>query len=285
MLQLESKSHDLGGGMIVRRILPQIKKRMIGPICFLDHMGPVNVEPNQNIDVRPHPHIGLSTLTYLFEGQQVHRDSLGNVVTILPGEVNWMKAGAGIVHSERSVESDRSISRRVHGLQFWIALPDDQENDAPAFWHYDRDVIPTLENKNYKMTVVAGTLFGTSSPVQTTSSMLFAEFEAKENFDLNFKIANFELAIYVIEGSVFSQTQQMSATQMITFEPDEALNVQVQKQTKFIVIGGEPLSTPRHMWWNFVATSKEKIEIAKEQWRADLFPKVPNENEMIPLPE
>ncbi len=178
MIKIEGKKHDLGGGMIIHRILPDKKKRMVGPFCFLDHMGPIVITANQNTDVRPHPHIGLSTLTYLFEGNLVHRDSVGSVATIAPGEVNWMTAGRGISHSERTPDQDKTRERALHGLQFWVALPDGQEDIAPSFCHYTKDQIPVHENELRKITLIAGEAFELKSPVKTSSPLVFTNFHS-----------------------------------------------------------------------------------------------------------
>ena len=190
ILKLIGKPHDLGGGMTVMRLLPQAKKRMIGPFAFFDHMGPVDIKAGQNIDVRPHPHIGLSTLTYLLEGRMVHRDSLGTEVTIVPGDVNWMTAGRGISHSERAHKDDKNIGHRLQGLQLWVALTDEQEDVAPSFAHYDSSQIPRLETSAYQLSVVAGEAFGLKSAVKTSSPLILAAVKAKSAggfIDIDFK--------------------------------------------------------------------------------------------------
>ena len=283
MIKIEGRKTDLGGGMVVHRILPYRSKRMVGPFCFLDHMGPVTIKPDQNSDVRPHPHIGLSTLTYLFEGHIVHRDSLGTVATIKPGEVNWMTSGKGISHSERSVASEIHQGRKLDGLQFWVALPDGQEDIDPSFNHYEQNQIPFHENKTRKITVVAGEALDMKSPVVTSSPMIFMTIESYEDFTFEFAIPNFELAAYVANGEI--ETSQTEMNQMLVFDVNTKLAVNIKKNSKIIIIGGVPFTTPRYLWWNFVSSSKEKIEIAKNEWKSGSFPAVPGETERIPLPE
>lgn len=285
MIQLEGKVHDLGGGFIVRRILPQRTKRMVGPFTFLDHMGPVTTQPNQNTDVRPHPHIGLSTLTYLFEGRSVHRDSLGEHVVITPGDVNLMTSGNGIVHSERSHEDDRTISHTMHGLQFWIALPDHLEDCEPKFQNCPKDKIPFDENSDRKISIVVGTAFGKKSPVEQSSPSLFLEIHAKKDFIFENPCSDFELGIYVISGSLEYNSTLVTHHQMLIFEPHELKQIKISKDSHVAVVGGQAFQTPRHMWWNFVSSSKEKIEMAKKKWKERQFPEVPGETEFIPLPE
>jgi redox-sensitive bicupin YhaK (pirin superfamily) len=285
MISIIGKEHDLGGGFKVRRILPQVAKRQVGPFVFLDHMGPVTAAPKQNIDVRPHPHIGLSTLTYLFDGHFAHRDSLGNEQVIEPGEVNWMTAGAGISHSERTPESLRHTARLMHGLQFWVALPDDKEDCEPDFTHYDSKSIPFRESDDHKMSLVAGEGFGLRSPVKTTSPLVFATFQAKRNHQLQLHAPNFELALYMVNGEAESQGTKLSSTGMLVFDQDQPAQVNIKEGSRFVVIGGEPFKTPRHMWWNLVSSSKAKIEATKKRWKEGSFPMVPGETEFIPLPE
>lgn len=285
MIKIDGKKSDLGGGMFVQRILPDRRKRMVGPFCFLDHMGPITIAPKQNVDVRPHPHIGLSTLTFLFEGRMVHRDSLGKTATIEPGEVNWMTAGKGISHSERAPDDERGKSRKLHGLQFWVALPDGMEEVEPSFQHYENSQIPTHENDDRKITLVAGEGFGLKSSVKTSSPLVFATIRAKRNFHLDFAHPNFELAIYVVEGNVKISNEILLKNQMLVVEQGTELNIDASENSLFVLIGGEPFATPRHIWWNLVSSSKTRIEEAKSQWKNGTFPMVPGETEFIPLPQ
>lgn len=294
MILIQGKRHDLGGGFFINRLLPDRTKRMVGPFIFLDHMGPLTIQPNQNTDVRPHPHIGLSTLTYLFEGHMVHRDSLGVIADIAPGEVNWMTAGKGISHSERSLESEQSKVRTMHGLQFWVALPDDSEDCDPSFQHYEKSVIPRFEDADKSICVIAGDAFGLKSPVKTTSPLIFAEIKTKNDFDLNLKIEGFELALYVIKGSAQIENQNLlepenkkqiiAEIQMMVYENGGAAHAQIKAGSHVVIIGGKPFPNQKFIWWNLVSSSKEKIEKAKKDWAAGTFPKVPGETEFIPLP-
>lgn len=285
MLRLDSKKHDLGGGMIVRRVLPQRLKRMIGPFVFLDHMGPVIIEPDQNTDVRPHPHIGLSTLTYLFSGRIMHRDSLGTVASIESGEVNWMTAGHGISHSERAFESDRKSLRELHGLQFWIALPDDQEDCDPEFHHYGYDEIPKIKNDHYELTVIAGEGFGLKSPVTVTSPLILVDIKCLQKCSLKLPWSDYELAVYVISGQIKIGQELFNSFQMAVLDKNTDLTVEAQIDTHYIVIGGKPMATVKHIWWNLVSSSKEKIENAKMKWKNGEFPMVPEDNEFIEMPD
>jgi redox-sensitive bicupin YhaK (pirin superfamily) len=284
VIKIEGREHDLGGGMIVRRLLPFVKKRMVGPFAFLDHMGPFEAQPDQNTDVRPHPHIGLSTLTYLFAGRMVHRDSLGTEAVIHPGEVNWMTAGKGIAHSERTHPEDRHIPHSLHGLQFWVALPDDQEDCEPHFQHYSADVIPQRSTGGLKLAVIAGSGFGMQSPVKITSPLIFAEGQTLAASTLALEFPTFECAIYVIRGRVSSALDSVSTREMMVMDVGAKTELQIEAGSHFVVIGGEPFATPRHVWWNLVSSSKEKIEAAKALWKSGQFPKVPGETEFIPLP-
>jgi redox-sensitive bicupin YhaK (pirin superfamily) len=285
MIQFVGPEHDLGGGFKVRRLLPYRRKRMVGPFAFLDHMGPFTAAAEQNTDVRPHPHIGLSTLTYLYDGQIKHRDSLGSEQIIVPGEVNWMTAGKGISHSERTPESLQHSARNLHGLQFWVALPDGKEEIDPSFEHYEQKDIPTIEDDKKKIDLVCGEAFGVKSPVRTTSPMIFANAEAKRDFTLQLHSPNFEFAVYMINGQAEIEGEQLSSLSMLAFEQGHAPTAKIKAGSKFILIGGEPFQTPRHVWWNLVSSSRERIEEVKRSWKERTFPMVPGETEFIPLPE
>jgi len=285
MIKFDGKNHDLGGGMFVTRILPNFQKRTVGPFVFLDHMGPIVEHPNQNTDVRAHPHIGLSTLTYLFEGRIVHRDSTGAMASIEPGEVNWMTAGKGISHSERTHPDDKNKSRSLHGLQFWIALPRDQEECEPSFIHYEKNHIPLFQNDQYSLKLIAGEAFGLRSPVKVSSSLIFAEIKAQNDSIIDLSELNFEVAIYVISGLVKIDVECINERQVIIIDNDHLSEIRFYKNAHFVIIGGKPLDEPRHLFWNFVSSSKERIERAKTEWRERTFPMVPGESEFIPLPE
>jgi redox-sensitive bicupin YhaK (pirin superfamily) len=282
-MKIEGKKSDLGGGLTIHRILPNQKKRMVGPFCFFDHMGPVIAGPEQNTDVRPHPHIGLSTLTYLFEGRIAHRDSLGSNAVIEPGAANWMTAGRGISHSERTPSSDRSSTRHLHGLQFWVALPIEKEECDPSFKHYSQELIPSTENEERKISVIAGDAFGLSSPVETSSPLLFTVIEAKKDFTFSLPSSHFELAIYMVNGFAKLQNEELQDHQLLVLE--NLSPIEVRAGSRFALFGGETMPEGRHIWWNLVSSSKEKIEAAKRQWIEGKFPMVPGEVEFIPVPE
>ncbi len=285
MVQFVGPEHDLGGGFKVRRLLPYRRKRMVGPFAFLDHMGPFTAAPEQNTDVRPHPHIGLSTLTYLYEGQINHRDSIGSEQIIMPGEVNWMTAGKGISHSERTPAPLKHSARDLHGLQFWVALPDGKEEIDPSFEHYEKKDIPLIEDDEKRVHLVCGDAFGFKSPVKTTSPLFFANVDSKKDHSIQLHAPNFEYAIYMIDGKAEVEGQALNSLSMFTFDQGQMPKLDIKEGSKYILIGGEPFATPRHVWWNLVSSSKEKIEEAKISWKNKSFPMVPGETEFIPLPE
>lgn len=282
-LVIEARAKDIG--ITVRRILPWQKKRMVGPFIFLDHMGPAHmVPPNDHMDVRPHPHIGLSTLTYLFEGAIVHRDSLGVVKTIVPGEVNWMTAGKGIAHSERESQEDRTHERTIHGLQFWVALPVAKEDMDPTFDHYGSGEIPKIETETGTIDVVAGTVLGKTSPLRAHSPMTFAVLKAEKNGVLKLPSNQHELAVYVVKGSISIDKDQYQETRMVVFEKDSDIEFSYSADAVVAILGGEPFPEERYIDWNFVSSSKDKIDAAKKAWMNGTFPQVPGDHEKIPFP-
>ncbi|HLW57534.1 MAG TPA: pirin family protein [Bacteriovoracaceae bacterium] len=285
-IQFIIKPRTANIGVAVKRILPWVKKRMVGPFIFLDELGPsILVGPNEAVDVRPHPHIGLSTLTYLFEGKLVHRDSLGVEQVIVPGEVNWMTAGQGISHSEREPQEVRVHERNLHGLQFWIALPLEHENDEPSFRHYSKEEIPLVENDSLKMTIIAGTAFDKNSELKTYSPTTFLLGNAHKTGTLNFKhVQGQEHAVYLVKGSLKVAGQVINEHEMVVFEMNSDIEVEYEAGSLFAIIGGEPFPEPRYIFWNFVSSSKEKIEEAKRAWKDRSFPQVPGERDFIPLP-
>lgn len=283
MIRFIGPEHDLGGGLKIRRLLPNRQKRMVGPFAFLDHMGPLTAAAGQNTDVRPHPHIGLSTLTYLYEGEIHHRDSLGSSQVILPGEVNWMTAGRGISHSERTPERLKNSSRPLHGLQFWVALPDGKEDIAPDFTHYSSADIPVVEDDEKKIKLICGEAFGVKSPVRVTSPMVFADVFAKRNHAFHLQSTAFEFAVYLLDGHGEVEGEAIEPMNMLVFDQGSEMQLSFKEGSKFILIGGEPIGT-RHVWWNLVSSSREKIEEAKRMWKDGSFPMVPGETEFIPLP-
>ncbi|MBN8817352.1 MAG: pirin family protein [Sphingomonas sp.] len=278
---------DLGDGFQVRRALPSHHRRMVGPFIFFDQMGPVTLSPGDGLDVRPHPHIGLATVTYLLEGEILHRDSLGSVQAIRPGAVNWMTAGHGIVHSERSADDVRASGGPLFGLQTWVALPKAHEETAPAFFHHGADAIPQADAEGVTLRVVAGASDGMTSPVQTFSDMLYVDVNLAPGARYKLSAEHIERAVYVITGAVGVEGQQgaFAASELVIFKPGAEIVLRAEGgPARIMLVGGEPLAEPRHIFWNFVSSSKERLEQAKADWRAQRFPAVPGETEFIPLP-
>ncbi len=274
---------ELGDGFNVRRALPSGAIRSVGPFVFFDAFGPTVLGPGTGLDVRPHPHIGLATVTYLIEGEILHRDSLGTEATIRPGEVNWMTAGRGIVHSERTPAALRLQGSTVYGLQTWVALPSAHEEDAPSFVHHA--TLPMLEAPGLSMRVILGRFADVVSPVATLSETLYADatLDAGTRLDWSGDIA--ERALYVVEGSLVVADAQIDAGMMLVFTPGVPLVIVAATPSRVMLLGGEPLDGPRFVWWNFVSSRKERIREAAEDWKAQRFATVPGETEFIPLPE
>jgi redox-sensitive bicupin YhaK (pirin superfamily) len=278
------RTRDLGG-FEVRRVLPSAQRRMVGPFVFLDQMGPAAFEPGQGIDVRPHPHIGLATVTYLFDGEIVHRDSLGTKQTIVPGEVNWMTAGRGIVHSERSDAERRKRRDTMFGLQIWVALPKRHEEAAPSFAHHSVSALPTVEDAGKRIRVVVGAAYGQTSPVETFSEMFYADAILQKGALLPIDAPHEERAAYLVEGEVEIDGQVYEPGRLLVFAPGAKPTIRAKSSAHFVLIGGEPMDGPRHLWWNFVSSSEDRIEQAKRDWKANNFAAVPGETEFIPLPD
>lgn len=276
------------GNFEVRRALPSAQRRTVGPFVFLDEMGPAVIPAEVGIDVRPHPHIGLETVTYLFDGSIVHRDSAGNTETIRPGEVNWMTAGRGIVHSERSSPEARAVDQRLFGLQMWVALPHEHEETDPGFVHYGRDAQPVVEGEGVRAQVVAGSLFGKTSQVRTLSPLFYGDITLQPGASVDLPAEHEERAAYLAEGSVTIEGTQHERGRLLVFAPGRPVTVTNTGSTpaRFAVVGGEPLDGPRFLWWNFVSSSKDRIEQAKQDWQRNRFGQtVPgDETEFIPLP-
>lgn len=282
-LLIEPREKDLGG-FSVRRILPYAKQRMVGPWIFFDHMGPANFEAGQGINVRPHPHIHLATVTYLFEGEILHQDSLGSCQPIRPGAINLMVAGRGITHSEREREEVHNQPHCTHGLQLWHALPKAQEDIDPAFYHYAAGDLPEVEQAGARLRVMMGKAYGKVSPVQTFVPTLFVEAKLEAGAALELPQAE-ELAMYVVSGQLELDSQNITAHHMAIVSADKIHAVRATEDTHFVIIGGQPLGE-RFVEWNFVSSRKEAIEQAKRDWKEGKFPKVPgDEEEYIPLPE
>ncbi|WCM28629.1 pirin family protein [Sphingomonas sp. QA11] len=278
---------DLGDGFHVRRALPSAQRRMVGPFIFFDQMGEAVFRSGEGLDVRPHPHIGLATLTYLLEGEILHRDSLGSVQPIRPGEVNWMTAGRGIVHSERTSPEVRASGGALFGLQTWIALPKHAEETAPGFAHHKADTIPSIEDAGTKLTLVAGTSDGLVSPVNTFSDMLYADIVMQDRARYQLRAEHLERAIYVVTGEVevVGQSGGFAVGKLVVFKPGAEILLRAKGEVRLMLLGGEPLPEKRHIFWNFVSSNAERIEQAKSDWKAGRFAKVPEEHEFIPLPE
>lgn len=273
------------GDFEVRRALPSVERQMVGPFIFFDQFGPVVMRSGQGVDVRPHPHIGLSTVTWLFDGMIFHRDSLGFAQAIQPGELNWMTAGKGIVHSERTPEPEVSRTRKVFGIQSWVALPKQHEEVAPGFEHVAAELLPFVEDHGRSVRVVAGSLFGATSPVKTHSDLFYGDVKLKAGANLPLPTEHEERAIYVAEGEIEIAGQVHQAGQLLVFRPRDAITIMARQDSRFMMLGGEPMDGPRHIWWNFVASSKERIEQAKEEWRTGRLGIVPGDDkEFIPLP-
>jgi redox-sensitive bicupin YhaK (pirin superfamily) len=277
------RARELGDGFTVRRALPDAKRRAIGPFVFFDHMGPVALAPGHGLDVRPHPHIGLATVTYLFEGEILHRDSLGSVQPIRPGEVNWMTAGRGIAHSERTPSALRASGSRVHGLQVWVALPEADEEVEPSFSHHEG--LPEIEDDGVWVRVVLGDLLGLSSPAPTLSPTFYADvrIDATRRFAVPAK--HEERGLYVVEGVVGIGGQRCEAGELLVLEEGAEVLVRAESAARVVAFGGAALEGPRFVWWNFVASRRERIVQAAEDWKAGRFAAVPGESESIPLPE
>jgi redox-sensitive bicupin YhaK (pirin superfamily) len=280
--------HDLGDQFKVRRALPSRERRMVGPFVFLDQMGPHVFAPGRGLDVRPHPHIGLATVTYLFEGEIMHRDSLGSEQAIRPGEVNWMTAGRGIVHSERTAQEQRAGGSALAGLQCWVALPSRHEETEPAFAHIGADALPVVEGEGASARVIAGSFFGKRAPVATLSELFYVDLVLQPGAKLAMPAEYSEQAIYIVEGELdLGRDGVFGPGQLLVLKPKAVVTLAARGPgvTRVMLLGGEPMDGPRYLSWNFVASSEERIEQAREDWRKMAFPKVPGETEFIPLPE
>jgi redox-sensitive bicupin YhaK (pirin superfamily) len=274
------------GEMTVRRALPSTKRQMVGPFIFFDQMGPAEFLTDQGIDVRPHPHINLSTLTYLFEGEILHRDSLGTEKTIQPGAVNWMRAGRGIVHSERTSEERRRDGQRLFGIQTWMALPAEQEEADPAFMHHGADALPIVDAEGVRARLIAGRVFGAASPLATASETLYADVQLKAGTRIPVEAAYEERALYTIAGTIEVAGDAFEPGQLLVLRPGDAITVTATSDAQFMLFGGAPMEGPRYIWWNFVSSRPERIAAAKEEWARGRFDTVPgDEKEFIPLPD
>jgi redox-sensitive bicupin YhaK (pirin superfamily) len=278
------RARDLGG-FEVRRVLPFVKRRMVGPFIFLDHLGPALFTDGRGIDVRPHPHIGLATVTYLFDGELMHRDSLGTEQEILPGDVNWMTAGSGITHSERSSLAARRDGVRMFGMQSWVALPQRYEETAPTFLHIGQVDLPVVEGDGKRVRVIAGSLYGARSPAPTFSDLFYGDAVLEAGARLEMPVEPVERALYIAEGEIAIGEERFGAGQLLVLRPGAEILVDAPAASRVMLLGGEPMDGPRLIWWNFVSSSAERLEQAKADWQADRFAPVPGDPEKIPLPE
>jgi redox-sensitive bicupin YhaK (pirin superfamily) len=279
------RSRDLGGGFTVKRVLPAIERRMVGPFVFFDQMGPTVLREGTGLDVRPHPHIGLATVTYLFEGEILHRDSLGTVQRIRPGDVNWMTAGRGIAHSERSPDDLRPAGPRLHGIQLWVGLPKAHEEAEPAFAHHGAAALPVIEGEGKRVRLILGALYGARSPVAVFSDMFYADAALETGAELELPAEHEERAIFVAKGRAEIDGTAYEAGQLLVFAPGQPVRARALTDSHLLLLGGEPMDGPRYLWWNFVSSSKDRIEQAKRDWKEGRFVAVPGETEFIPLPD
>lgn len=281
------RTHDLGDNFEVRRALPSRQKRMVGPFVFLDQMGPHVFAPGRGLDVRPHPHIGLATVTYLFSGEILHRDSLGSVQAIQPGDVNWMTAGSGIVHSERTASETRQLESSLFGLQCWVALPRAYEECAPDFRHIGMAELPVEEGEGVTARIVAGSCFNRRSPVQTLSDLFYVDVQLQPGARIELPADYTERAIYIVEGRLdLGRDGAFDAGELLVLKPGKRVTLAAgTTNVRAVLLGGEPMDGPRYLTWNFVSSSAERIEQAKQDWREQRFAKVPGETEFIPLPD
>jgi hypothetical protein len=282
--RLRPKPHDLGDGFIVRRALPQPGRRAVGPFVFLDQMGPTRRAPGRGLDVRPHPHIGLATITFLFEGEIVHRDSLGYVQPIRPGDVNWMSAGRGIVHSERTGPEARAAGGPVFGLQAWVALPLQHEESAPSFTHVPAAELPRWREGAAELTLIAGGAYGRRSPTPVLSELFYVSASMPAGAELPAPEDHAERAMHVAEGAVEIAGERIEAGELAVLG-DGPATMKAAQAARVMLLGGAALDAPRTVWWNFVSSRRERIEEAKALWRAGGFARVPGDDDFIPLPE
>jgi redox-sensitive bicupin YhaK (pirin superfamily) len=283
-MQLAGQQKDLGGGFVVSRLLPSARRRSVGPFVFFDHFGPATEQPGLNHDVRPHPHIGLATVTYLFEGAMMHRDSLGNAQRIEPGAINWMSAGRGIVHSQRKPDDLRDRSYLNHGLQLWVALPRDHEEDEPSFSHTPASAIPEVRAGDAQVRVLVGEAFGARSPVRPAGPTLYLDVRLPDGGVLDLPPLAPEMALYPVQGSLMVNGERLAAGAMAVLEPDQPVRLMGIGETRVAIVGGDPLDGPRYLYWNFVSSRRERILQASADWEAQRMGGIVGDSEFIPLP-
>jgi redox-sensitive bicupin YhaK (pirin superfamily) len=283
--RIDGRRRDLGGGFVVRRLLPSPALKMVGPFIFWDHFGPADYAPGERFDVRPHPHIGLATVTYLFDGEIFHRDSLGNALAIRPGAVNWMTAGQGIVHSERTSPERATSGQRMEGIQAWVALPKTHEDTAPAFAHHPADTLPAITIDGARRTLIAGTAFHATSPVDVLWPTFYIDVEAEAGARVYLPDEHEERAVYVASGTIELGGDTIGEGTMAVLEPGGTPQWTSNGKARVLMLGGRSMDGPRHIWWNFVASDPVRIGKAAEAWDARRFPVVPGDaDEIIPLP-
>jgi redox-sensitive bicupin YhaK (pirin superfamily) len=282
---VDSRVRDVGG-IAVRRVLPIRGGRGVGPFVFFDHMGPIGFAAGDGLDVLPHPHIGLATVTYLLEGEIVHRDSLGSAQAIRPGDVNLMIAGRGIAHSERTDATARRSPSRLHALQIWVALPRADEECTPSFHHHDAATLPVIEDRDVRIRVLAGEAFGFRSPVRTPSPLFYADVDLSAGGAIAVPDDQDERAAYVVDGAVQCEAERAGPGRMLVFAPGREVTLSATAPSRIVLLGGAPLDGRRHIWWNFVSSSRDRLQRAKRDWKAGRFPRVVgDEIEFTPLPE
>ena len=281
---IEPRRRDVTG-LAVGRVLPVAGQRSVGPFVFLDHMGPAELSPGEGIDVPPHPHIGLATVTYLFDGEMVHRDSMGVEQTIRPGDVNWMSAGAGVTHSERTSDSDRASASRLHGMQSWVALPRECEEDEPRFQHHRGSTLPEADDAGVRLRLLAGTGYGLESPVRVSSPLVYAELAMDPGAACSLPDEHEERAIFIESGTLRGSGNTLDAGRLYVLDAGELPRLEAVGATRAMVLGGAPLDAPRKMFWNFVSSTAERIERAKGEYAAGRFPRIPGDDAaFVPMP-
>lgn len=278
------RQRDLGDGFMVRRVLPFAKRRSVGPFVFFDHFGPTDFVAGTGLDVRPHPHIGLATLTYLLEGEILHRDNLGSVQPIRAGAVNWMVAGRGIAHSERTPPALRQAGSRLSGVQLWVALPEAHEETAPSFTHHPAEALPVAAEGGRRLRLIAGTLDGMAAPATLFTALFCADAALETGASLKVSEEHAERGLYVLSGAIELGGERFDAGRLLVLNPGRVERVTAVAPARLLLLGGAPLDGPRHIWWNFVSSSSARIEQAKRDWREGRYPPVPGESDFIPLP-